>query len=92
MKLTYTQKLLVVKDCEQFGVTFTARKWLLSIKGGYYFDVISGKYATLFKALDIPIPEAKHKYDADKDDFISDEDLIAEYENEDIKNILGEEL
>lgn len=31
MKLTYTQKLLVVKDCEQFGVTFTARKWLLSI-------------------------------------------------------------
>lgn len=31
MKLTYTQKLLVVKDCEQFGVAFTARKWLLSI-------------------------------------------------------------
>ena len=65
---------------------------LTSYKGGYYFDFISGKYATLFKALDIPIPEAKHKYDADKDDFISDEDLIAEYENEDIKNILGEEL
>ena len=38
------------------------------------------------------IPEAKHKYNADKDDFISDEDLIAEYEHEDIKNILGEEL
>ena len=31
MKLTYTQKLLVVKDCEQFGVAFTARKWLLAM-------------------------------------------------------------
>ena len=31
MKLTYTQKLFVVKDCKQFGVAFTTRKQLLAM-------------------------------------------------------------
>lgn len=55
---------------------------LTQFKGGYYFDVIGGKYNTLYKALGISVPEAKHRYEPDKDDIITDEDLYAEDEYE----------
>lgn len=54
---------------------------MLSVyKGGYYFDEICGIYKTIYKAIDIPLPEAKHKYEPDQDDKITDEELNAEYE------------
>lgn len=49
-------------------------------KGVYYFDEISGKYQTLLNAIGIPVPEAKHKYEPDMDDIVSDEDLNLDYE------------
>lgn len=54
---------------------------MLSVsKDGYYFDEICGIYTTIYKALDIPLPEAKHKYELNEDDKITDEELNAEYE------------
>ena len=54
---------------------------MLSVsKDGYYFDEICGIYTTIYKALDIPLPEAKHKYEPNEDDKITDEELNAEYE------------
>lgn len=60
---------------------------MLSVyKGGYYFDEIAGIYKTMYKAIDIPLPEVKHKYEPDQDDRITDEELNAEYEK------MGEDL
>lgn len=57
---------------------------MLSVyKGGYYFDEIAGIYKTMYKVIDIPLPEAKHKYEPDQDDRITDEELNAEYEKMD---------
>ena len=57
---------------------------MLSVyKGGYYFDEIAGIYKTMYKAIDILLPEAKHKYEPDQDDRITDEELNAEYEKMD---------
>ena len=63
-------------------------------KGGYYFDEISGKYQTLLNAIDIPVPEAKHKYEPDRDDMVSDEDLNLNYEvkRDDLKSSDDEQL
>lgn len=63
-------------------------------KGGYYFDEISGKYQTLLNAIDIPVPEAKHKYEFDRDDMVSDEDLNLDYEvkSDDLKSSDEEQL
>ena len=57
---------------------------MLSVyKGGYYFDEIAGIYKTMYKAIGIPLPEAKHKYEPDQDDNLTDEELNAEYEKKD---------
>lgn len=40
-------------------------------------------YKTMYKAIDIPLSEAKHKYEPDQDDMITDEELNAEYEKMD---------
>uniref|UniRef100_UPI00402ADD08 hypothetical protein n=1 Tax=Succinivibrio sp. TaxID=2053619 RepID=UPI00402ADD08 len=63
-------------------------------KGSYYFDEISGKYQTLLNAIDIPVPEAKHKYEPDRDDMVSDEDLNLNYEvkRDDLKSSDDEQL
>ena len=37
----------------------------------------------MYKVIDIPLPEAKHKYEPDQDDMITDEELNAEYEKMD---------
>lgn len=60
--------------------------------GGYYFDEVSGIYKTMYKALNIPLQKAKHKYEADVDDSISDDEYIAEYEqkDEDFNSAYGE--
>ena len=40
---------------------------MLSVyKGGYYFDEIAGIYKTMYKAIDIPLPEVKHKYEPNR--------------------------
>lgn len=57
---------------------------MLSVyKGGYYFDEIAVIYKTMYKVIDIPLSEAKHKYEPDQDDMITDEELNAEYEKMD---------
>ena len=49
----------------------------------YYFDEIAGIYKTMYKVIDIPLPEAKHKYEPDQDDRITEEELNAEYDKMD---------
>ena len=63
-------------------------------KDGYFFDEICGKYRALLNAVEIPIPEAKHKYIVDKNEVAADDEIIDEYETEsdDLENIDGEQL
>ena len=67
---------------------------LIIYKSGYYFDEIIGKYQTLLNAIDIPVPEAKNKYEPDRDDMVSDEDLNLNYEvkSNDLKCSYEEQL
>ena len=87
-KIKFTNKSLsrVIDDLDTI---------MLSVfNGGYYFDEVSGIYKTKYKALNIPLPEAKHKYEADVDDSISDDEDTAEYEqkDEDFNSAYGEEI
>ena len=38
-----------------------------------YFDEIAGKYKTLYKALEIPLPESQYKYETENFDSIDEE-------------------
>lgn len=64
---------------------------LTSYKGGYYFDEISGKYKYLYKALGIPLPEAKYKYSNEAVEECEDEEPY-ELPDEEYEAIGGEEL
>ena len=46
---------------------------LTMFKGGFYFDEIAGKYKTLYKALEIPLPESQYKYETENFDSIDEE-------------------
>jgi hypothetical protein len=46
---------------------------LTMFKGGFYFDEIAGKYKTLYKALEIPLPESQYKYETENFDNIDEE-------------------
>ena len=46
---------------------------LTMFKGVFYFDEIAGKYKTLYKALEIPLPESQYKYDTENFDSINEE-------------------
>ena len=61
---------------------------LTSYKGGYYFDEISGKYKYLYKALGIPLPEARYKYTNEE---VEDEEPY-ELPDKEYEAIGGEEL
>ena len=53
---------------------------MLSVyKGGYYFDEIAGIYKTMYKAIDIPLSEAIHKYELYHDYMIIDYELHVEF-------------
>lgn len=54
-------------------------------KGGYFFDEVSGKYSTLFKALGVPLPEAKHKYSVE--DNGDDDESYGSSTNDDYTSI-----
>lgn len=54
-------------------------------KGGYFFDEVSGKYKTFYKALGVPTPEAKHRYTAEDTDV--DDDSYGNSQNSDYSSL-----
>ena len=63
-------------------------------KDGYFFDVINGKYKTLFNAIGVELPQEKHKYDSSKADLDGcDPDVDSGYEvQSEETRILDEEI
>ena len=62
---------------------------LVSLKKGFYFDEVQGKYRHLYKALGVPVPESLYKYESECNEKVEDEEPY-EKPDEELMQIGGE--
>ena len=62
---------------------------LVSLKNGFYFDEVQGKYRHLYKALGVPVPESLYKYESECNEKVEDEEPY-EKPDEELMQIGGE--
>ena len=84
MKYTYEDKIKIVEDYKKFDPSETVWKWKSdrSYKNGGLFDEVCVKYRTLYKALQIPLPES---FIEGIKDFDVDEEETSEYAEPDLQ-------